>query len=164
MLLQFKDGNILCYLIVKKDPHVIQKKMILRTQQRSFKSVIEPSEPAIKKGCSDPSLLSNYCRTSQLKNVSFYAPTQKNKLKSFAELRIQQKNVNEKLVVVKASYHTFSKFLIVRVMASWLRHWIPNPVVLGSEPRGGSKVDSFFHHSKVDEMSTRNFWRLSCKK
>ena len=118
MLLQFKDGNILCYLIVKKDPHVIQKKMILRTQQRSFKSVIEPSEPAIKKGCSDPSLRSNYCRTSQLKNVSFYAPTQKNKLKSFAELRIQQKNVNEKLVVVKASYHTFSKFLIVRVMAS----------------------------------------------
>ena len=44
---------------------------------------------------------------------SFYAPIQKNKLKSFAKLRFKKKvKVNEKLVTVKASYHTFSKFLI----------------------------------------------------
>ena len=29
---------------------------------------------------------------------------------------------------------------------------------------GGSKVDSAFHPSKVDKMSTRNFWELSRKK
>ena len=29
---------------------------------------------------------------------------------------------------------------------------------------GGSKVDSAFHHSEVDKVSTRNFWGLSGKK
>ena len=29
---------------------------------------------------------------------------------------------------------------------------------------GGSKVDSAFHPSEVDEMSTRNFWELNGKK
>ena len=48
-------------------------------------------------------------------NVSFYLPIQKNKLKSFAELRVQKKvKVNEKLVTEKASYHMFSKFLIIQ--------------------------------------------------
>ena len=42
----------------------------------------------------------------------------------------------------------------------WLRCWIPNPGVLGSKPLGGSKVDSVFHHFKVDKMSTSNFWKL----
>ena len=28
----------------------------------------------------------------------------------------------------------------------------------------GSKVDSAFHPSEVDKMSTRNFWELSAKK
>ena len=91
--------------------------------------------------------------------MSFYAPTQK---LTNAELRVHKKvKVNEKNVTVKASYHTFSKFRIVGVMAS---HWIPNLEVLDSKPLGGSKVDSAFHPSKVDEMSTRNSWRLSGKK
>ena len=33
-----------------------------------------------------------------------------------------------------------------------------------TEPLGGSKVDSAFHPSEVDKMSTRNFWELSGKK
>ena len=45
-----------------------------------------------------------------------------------------------------------------------LGRWIPNPGVLCSKPLGGSKVDSAFHPSKVDKMSTRNFWELSGKK
>ena len=43
-------------------------------------------------------------------------------------------------------------------------HWISNPGVPCSKPLGGSKVDSAFHPSKVDKMSTRNFWELSGKK
>ena len=36
-------------------------------------------------------------------------------MKSFAELRVQKKvKVNEKLVTVKASYHTFSKFFMIQ--------------------------------------------------
>ena len=37
--------------------------------------------------------------------------------------------------------------------------WIPTFIVIG-----GSKVDSAFHPSEVDKMSTRNFWELSAKK
>ena len=33
-----------------------------------------------------------------------------------------------------------------------------------TEPLGGSKVDSAFHPSEVDKMSTRNSWELSGKK
>ena len=33
-----------------------------------------------------------------------------------------------------------------------------------SKPLGGSKVDSAFHPSNVDKMTTRNFWELSGKK
>ena len=40
----------------------------------------------------------------------------------------------------------------------------PNPGVLCSKPLGGSKVDSAFHPSKVDKMSTSDFWELSGKK
>ena len=32
------------------------------------------------------------------------------------------------------------------------------------KPLGGSKVDSAFHPSEVDKMSTMNFWELSGKK
>ena len=49
-------------------------------------------------------------------------------------------------------------------MAKWLRRWIPNPGVPCSKPLGGSKVDSVFHPSEVDKLSTRNFWELSGKK
>ena len=45
-----------------------------------------------------------------------------------------------------------------------LRCWIPNPGVLCSKPVGGSKVNSAFHPSEVDKMSSRNFWKLSDKK
>ena len=38
------------------------------------------------------------------------------------------------------------------------------PEVPCSKPPGGSKVDSAFHPSEVDKMSTRNFWELSGKK
>ena len=33
-----------------------------------------------------------------------------------------------------------------------------------SKPLGGSKIDSAFHPSEVDKMSTRNFWELNGKK
>ena len=49
-------------------------------------------------------------------------------------------------------------------MAECLRCCIPNPGVLCSKPLGSSKVNSAFHPSKVDEMSTKNFWELSGKK
>ena len=39
-----------------------------------------------------------------------------------------------------------------------------NPEVLCSKPLGGSKVDSDFHPSEADKMSTRNIWELSGKK
>ena len=55
-------------------------------------------------------------------------------------------------------------FDIYGAMAQWLRRWIPNPGVPCSRPLGGSKVDSAFHPSEVDKMSTRNFWELSGKK
>ena len=49
-------------------------------------------------------------------------------------------------------------------MAYRLRRWIPNPGVSCSKPLGGSQVNSAFHPSKVDKMSTRNFWELNGKK
>ena len=53
---------------------------------------------------------------------------------------------------------------IITPMAQWLRRWIPNPEVPCSKPLGGSKVDSAFHPSEVDKVSSRNFWELSGKK
>ena len=43
------------------------------------------------------------------------------------------------------------------------RRWIPNPGVRCSKPMHGSKVDSAFHPSEVDKMSTINFLELSGK-
>ena len=37
-------------------------------------------------------------------------------------------------------------------------------IVLCSKPQGGFKVDSAFHPSEVDQMSTRNFGGLRGKK
>ena len=54
--------------------------------------------------------------------------------------------------------------LLHGAMAQWLRRWISNPGVPCSKPLGGSKVDSAFHSSEVDKMSTRNFLELSGKK
>ena len=55
-------------------------------------------------------------------------------------------------------------FLTHSAMALWLRCWNANPGVLCSKPPGGSKVDSAFHSSEVNKMSTSNFWELSGKK
>ena len=58
-LLQFKDGNILCYLTVQKAPPCDPENMISKARQGSFKPDIEPIEPAIKKVRSNSSLISN---------------------------------------------------------------------------------------------------------
>ena len=49
-------------------------------------------------------------------------------------------------------------------MAQWLRHWIPNTGVSYSKPLSDSKVNSAFHPSKYDKMSTRNTWGPSSKR
>ena len=41
---------------------------------------------------------------------------------------------------------------------------LPNKHIAEDSPVCGSKVDSAFHPSKVDKMSTRNIWELSGKK
>ena len=44
-----------------------------------------------------------------------------------------------------------------------IRCWIPNPRVPPSKPLGGSKINSGFYPSEIDQMSTNNFWELSGK-
>ena len=44
-----------------------------------------------------------------------------------------------------------------------MEQWPPSPGVPCSKPLGGSKVDSAFHPSEVNEVSTRNFWGLVVK-
>ena len=65
-------------------------------------------------------------------------------------------------LITQISSYMFSLLEYETAMA--LRHWIPNPGVPCLKPLGGSKVDSAFHPSKVDKMSTRNFWELNGKK
>ena len=48
------------------------------------------------------------------------------------------------------------------VTIEWLAYLII-PVVPCSRPLGGSKVESAFHPSEVDKVSTRIFWGLSVK-
>ena len=55
------------------------------------------------------------------------------------------------------SFITISNGLAVKALDSQSR-------VPCSKPLGGSKVDSAFHPSEVDKMSTRNFYELSGKK
>ena len=61
-------------------------------------------------------------------------------------------------------------YSVVSLKKSWLSlvYWvsrsIPYPGVPCSKPLGGSKVDSAFHPSEIDKMSTRNFWELSGRK
>ena len=50
------------------------------------------------------------------------------------------------------------------LLTSLLRHWIPNPRVPSSKPPGASKVNSAFHSSNFDHLSTRNSWELNSKK
>ena len=45
-----------------------------------------------------------------------------------------------------------------------LQSHISNTGILRSKPMVGSKVDSAFHFSKVNKVSTRNFQGLSGKK
>ena len=58
---------------------------------------------------------------------------------------------------MKTTYALWSNGLVVKALDS-------NPEVQRSKPLSGSKVDSAFHLSEVDKMSTRNFWELSGKK
>ena len=44
-------------------------------------------------------------------------------------------------------------------VASCLRSWISNPGVPRSKPLGDSKVNSVFHPSDGDQLSTRNSWK-----
>ena len=49
-------------------------------------------------------------------------------------------------------------------MALCLRYLILSPGVLSSKPLGGSKIDSTFHPSEVNKMSTSNFSEVTGKK
>ena len=75
------------------------------------------------------------------------------------------------LKIVSASFkHIFNSWLFksTNTLRCWipagLGCWIPNPGVLCSKPLGGFRLNSAFHPSKVDQMSTRNLWKLSDKK
>ena len=47
-------------------------------------------------------------------------------------------------------------FAILIAKTYWLGRWITNPGDASSKPIKGSNVDLAFHHSKVDQMSTKN--------
>ena len=53
---------------------------------------------------------------------------------------------------------------VILTNSQWLRCWISNIGVPCSKPMCGSEVDSVFHPSEVNKMSTRNLWELSGKK
>ena len=63
---------------------------------------------------------------------------------------LQKGKSNPELV----NQYQWSNGLVVTVLDSQSR-------VRCSKPLGGSKVDSAFHPSKFNTMSTRNFWELS---
>ena len=54
--------------------------------------------------------------------------------------------------------------LLGTFLAMGLRCWIPIPSVPCSKSLGGSKLETAFHPSEDDKMSTRNFWEPSGKK
>ena len=69
--------------------------------------------------------------------------------------------------------HIFRASTLLITASNWFVHFyinppftglFPNPGVPCSKPLAGSKVDSAFHPSEVDKMSTRNFWELGGKK
>ena len=57
------------------------------------------------------------------------------------------------------NYICFKLAIKAPPLCQWLvvLEFFPNPVVPGSKTMGESKVDSAFHPSEVDLMSTRNF-------
>ena len=57
----------------------------------------------------------------------------------------------------------FHSFIFENSTNGWLRCWIPNSGIPYSKPLSGSNVDSAPLPSEVDQMSTSNFWELSCK-
>ena len=65
---------------------------------------------------------------------------------------------SNKWMISKGVSITRSNGLVVKVLDSQSR----GPIF--KKPLGGSKVNSVFHPSEVDKMSTRNFWGLSGKK
>ena len=46
-------------------------------------------------------------------------------------------------------------------VGSWLGCWVTNPGVPFSKPLDGSMINSLIHHSNVNQMSSRNLWRVS---
>ena len=67
-------------------------------------------------------------------------------------------------VHLNCQVHTWGCTVFYGAMAYWLRCWTANAGVPYSKPMGGSKVDSAFHPSEVNKMSTKNFWDLSGEK
>ena len=57
----------------------------------------------------------------------------------------------------------FYSLIFEKLTNGWLRCWIPNSGVACSKPLSGSMVDSAFHPSEIDQMTTRNFWGLIIK-
>ena len=57
-------------------------------------------------------------------------------------------------------------FVKVPVSMAFFSNWSDGSFLVCSitVTLGGSKVDSAFHPSEVDKMSTRSFWKLSGKK
>ena len=51
-----------------------------------------------------------------------------------------------------------------RIITEIIIHNVHQMRIPCSKPLGGSMVDSAFHPSKVNKMSTRDFWELSGKK
>ena len=66
----------------------------------------------------------------------------------------------------KMNYHCWPPISHLRKQPSQLlilAHWVSIPGVPRSKPLGGSKIDSVFHPSKVDKMSTTNSLGLVVK-
>ena len=66
----------------------------------------------------------------------------------------------------KMNWHCWPPISPFRSQASpllILAHWVSIPGVPRSKPLGGSKIDSVFHPSKVDKMSTTNSLGLKVK-
>ena len=81
-----------------------------------------------------------------------------NKVKSIIEILYKKLSLDDHILLVlmkvKATKQ-WSNGLVVKAPGSRSR----GPV---SKPLCGSKVDTAFHPSEVDQMSTRNFWELKC--
>ena len=60
--------------------------------------------------------------------------------------------------------NTFKEATLMSLSLYFFNSIILNPEASCSKPLDGSKVDSAFHPSEVDKMSTRNLWEPRGKK